>query len=271
MKALPEPLELLVAHSGPPVVPLSPALEDAYGGPFRLAETCVFANFVTSLDGVVAIPSLTQSSSLISDRSVADRFVMGILRACADAVLVGSGTLAGSPKSLWTAERVYPEAAAELGELRERLGLEPRPALFVLTASGDIDPAHPALEAGGVVITTAQGERRLSGSLNEACELVVVDGSGSVDVRAALDVVRARGHRRVLSEAGPTLFGSLLAAGLVEELFLTHSPVVAGRSEHERRLGLVEGRPLLPETRIAGRLSDLRRHGAHLFLRYALA
>jgi riboflavin biosynthesis pyrimidine reductase len=82
--------------------------------------------------------------------------------------------------------------------------------------------------------------------------------------------MRARGHRRILSEAGPTVLGSLLAADAVDELFLTLSPLVAGRAERERRLGLVEGQVVLPEMRIAGRLTSVRRHREHLFLRYRL-
>jgi riboflavin biosynthesis pyrimidine reductase len=268
-EAVQGPLELLVdSDDSPPALPLGSVLEAAYGGPLRLDETNVFANFVSSLDGVVSIPSLTQSSSLLGDRSEADRLVMGILRSCADAVLIGSGTLRASPRSLWTGERVYPEAAAELAELRERLGLAPHPVLVVLTASGTIDVAHPALEAGSLVLTTEEGEKRLRRSLPEASELVVVEGSEDTDVRAALGLLRERGHRRILSEAGPTVLGSLLAAGAVDDLFLTLSPLVAGRSERERRLGLVEGRVLLPEVRIASRLTSVRRHGEHLFLRY---
>ena len=73
----------------------------------------------------------------------------------------------------------------------------------------------------------------------------------------------------ILSEAGPTVFGSLLAAGLVDELFLTVSPLLAGRSGNDVRLGLVEGIDLLPTIRVAGRLRGVRRQGAHLFLRYS--
>ena len=73
----------------------------------------------------------------------------------------------------------------------------------------------------------------------------------------------------ILSEAGPSLFGSLLASFLVDELFLTVSPLLAGRGA-AARLGLVEGVELLPEARVAGRLRSVRTHGSHLFLRYSL-
>jgi 5-amino-6-(5-phosphoribosylamino)uracil reductase len=73
----------------------------------------------------------------------------------------------------------------------------------------------------------------------------------------------------VLSEAGPNVFGSMLAAGLVDELFLTVSPLLGGRGSGEL-LSLVEGVNLLPEARVRARLLSLRREGEHLFLRYAL-
>jgi len=272
VSALAEPLELLLDDAEPDAVPvpLPEELEEAYGGPFALDAQSVFSNFVSSLDGVVSIPSLTQSSALIGDRSDADRFVMALLRACADAVLIGSGTLRGSPKSVWTAERVYPDAASSWAELRAALGLEPTPALALLTASGEIDVEHPAIEAGALVLTTARGAARLEGRLPAASEVVELDGVDEVDVAAAIDVLRGRGHDRILSEAGPTIHGSLLAAGVLDEVFLTVSPLLAGRSPSEHRLGLVEGRELLPETRVSGGLVDARRHGDHLFLRYRI-
>jgi riboflavin biosynthesis pyrimidine reductase len=88
-----------------------------------------------------------------------------------------------------------------------------------------------------------------------------------VDLRAALGVLRARGHSLVLTEAGPTTFGSLLADSLVDELFLSVSPVLAGRLG-PGRLALVEGVELLPQMRVAPHLVSARRAGDHLFLRY---
>src|SRR6185503_9164112 len=99
-------------------------------------------------------------------------------------------------------------------------------------------------------------------------DVVPVNDGDWVDLRAALAALRARGHARVLSEAGPTLFGSLLADGLVDELFLTLSPVLAGRLGAGSRLGLVEGVELLPQAHLAPRLVSVRRADRHLFLRY---
>ena len=99
---------------------------------------------------------------------------------------------------------------------------------------------------------------------------MAVNESGPVDLAAAVGALRARGLGRVLSEGGPTLFASLLAAGLVDELFLTVSPLLAGRGSNPR-LGLIEGVELSVESGGARcELRSARRHDDHLFLRYAL-
>src|SRR4029077_8480314 len=103
----------------------------------------------------------------------------------------------------------------------------------------------------------------------DATEVVAVNAGETVDLAAAVEVLRGRGCAVIVSEGGPTLFGELLASDLVDELFLTVAPVLAGRGP-TKRLGLVEGVELLPDTRIAGRLRSARTHGSHLFLRSGL-
>jgi riboflavin biosynthesis pyrimidine reductase len=263
-------LELLWEAERLPAFDLPEELEHSYGGAFGLEPPLLYANFVETLDGVVAIRSEPLTNRLVSGDSRADRFVMGLLRACADCVLLGSGTLHGSPKSIWTAERAYPDGADAFAKLRQRLGLRPEPELAVLTATGALEPTHPALERGAVVLTTEDGAARSRRSLPAAIEVVVLAGDSVVDPAEAVAVLRERGRSSILSEAGPTVFASLLAAGLVDELFLTVSPLLAGRSPLGGRLGLVEGEELLPERAVPGRLLGVRRDGAHLFLRYAL-
>ena len=264
-----EPLTLLHEAERLPRFALPGELERLYGGPLGFPESCLFANFVSTIDGVTAIKSLRRSNVLISDASESDRFVMGLLRACADAVLVGSTTVHGSSSRHWTAEAVYPQAADSFGELRRALGRPPSPELAIVTASGELDLAHPALEEGALLLTTERGAARLEGRLPDASQAVPL-GEDALDVRAAVDHLRERGHARILSEGGPTVFGSLVAAGLVDELFLTISPLLAGRSALGDRLGLVEQAELLPNLPVRSRLLGVRSHGAHLFLRYGL-
>jgi riboflavin biosynthesis pyrimidine reductase len=240
-----------------------------YGGPIGFDEPCVVANFVESLDGVVAVPRLARSHALLGDESEADRFVLALVRACADAVVVGSGTLLSSPKGTWRIDRAYPPAAEALAELRARRGRPEQPLVAVVTTGASLDPSHPVLETGALVLTTAAAASSLRASVPGAAEVVAVNEGDTVDLAVALELLRERGCAIVLSEAGPSLFGSLVASHLVDELFLTVSPLLAGRAA-AARLGLVEGVELIPQTRAAGRLRSVRTHGSHLFLRYSL-
>jgi riboflavin biosynthesis pyrimidine reductase len=244
-------------------------LRRLYGGGLGFDEPCVFANFVQTIDGVVAIPELAHSNALIAGESEADRFVMGLLRASADVVLVGSGTMLASPNGTWLPDRVYPPAAAEFAELRRRRGRPASPTIAFVTAGNSFDPGHPALENQAIVLTTERAAPKLRARVPAASEVVAVNDADQVDLRRALVLLRERGHSLILSEGGPTLFGSLLVAGLVDELFLTISPLLAGRALRPR-LPLVAGIELLPDTTVALRLLSTRRHGSHLFLRHGL-
>jgi riboflavin biosynthesis pyrimidine reductase len=261
-------LELLWERPGLAQGELPAELHDFYDGGLAFAGPAVYANFVETLDGIVAIPDLERSNALVADGSADDKHLMGLLRALADCVLIGTGTMLASPKGRWRPEGVYPPGKDAFAELRARLGKSERPAAAVVTSGASLDVTHPVLEAGAVVLTTTRGAERLDDSVQD----VVAVGDGDlVDLRAALEVLRARGHGHVLVEAGPTTFGELLAQGLVDELFLTLSPVFAGRLEARRRLGLVEGVELLPDTRVAPELVSLRRGASHLFARYRFA
>lgn len=227
-------MELLYEPAGLPSFALPDALAARYPGSLGLPEACVYANFVETIDGRVALPGVPRSNRLISDESDADLFVMALLRAVADVIVVGSMTLLASPKNRWTAEAAFPEQADAFAELRRSLGLAHEPDVVVLTRGRDLE-------------TRPDVRERMS-----------------VRPDAAEAIAELRG-RRVLCEGGPTVFGALLASGLVDELFLTVSPIVAGDG-----LSLVEGARLLPDTRVAGSLAGVRREGDHLFLRYAL-
>ena len=245
-------------------------LAAVYGGAIGLEGPCVVANFVESLDGVVAVPRLPRSHAILGDESEADRFVLALLRACCDAVVVGSGTLLASPKGTWRIDKAYPEAADAFAELRRRRGLPDQPRVVIVTGGGSCDPAHPVFERGALVLTTVGAAATLRASMPDASEVVAVSGGDMVDLAAAVELLHARGYATILSEAGPMLFTGLVASDLVDELFLTVSPVLAGRGA-TARLGLVDGVELLPDTRVAGRLRAVRAHGSHLFLRYRLS
>jgi riboflavin biosynthesis pyrimidine reductase len=249
-----------------PAYKLPVDLQHLYGR-LGFPNPVLYSNFVSSVDGVVSLGSTPSAGSSISGKHPADRFLMGLLRACADAVLIGAGTLRATPGHLWTPGYVYPDLATEFTVLRSNLGRTTEPKLVVLTASGDIDATHPALVKGAIVVTTEDGAKAIGSRLPATCEVVTVGKGKSLDVNQALEGLRGRGMKVVLTEGGPHLMGQLIERGLLDEAFLTISPVVAGRAT-EDRLGMVEGVELLPQRGVWSTLLSARRHGDYLFLRY---
>jgi riboflavin biosynthesis pyrimidine reductase len=249
-------------------VALPPKLRRLYGGDIRIGSPVVYANFVATIDGVVAVEDRPSSGSLISGKSLPDRFLMGLLRALADAVLVGAGTLRATPGHLWTAPHVFPALAADFEILRRSLHRATDPRLVVLTATGDLPGTHPAMERGALVLTTADGGRRARRQLPASCEVVVLSRGKQVPVAAAVELLRARGYTSLLSEAGGVVMGQLVRDQLVDEIYLTVSPVLAGRRTGDGNKGMVEGVHLLPDHLREMRLVSARRHQSHLFLHY---
>lgn len=263
-------LKLLFQEDMPAPIELPELLREQYGGQLGLECPRLIANFVSTIDGVVAIPSLPQSNRLIADNDAGDRFVMALLRACADVIVIGSGTLRASPRSLWTPASAYPDAAVAFAELRRGLNRPALPDLAVITGSGQVDPAHPAFERASLVLTTDRGAAQLRGRLPASCAIASTGAGAAVDLKRAVALLHERGHELILSEAGPRIFASLIRTELVDELFLTVSPLLAGRGPTSTRTGLIDDLELLPDVRVATRLLDLRKGDEHLFFRYAL-
>lgn len=261
-----QPFEILFEQDALPAVDLPGELSAIYAGDLGFREPCLYANFVMTTDGVVAIPSLASSNEVISGRNKADHFLMGLLRALADVVLIGAGVLRDSPKGTWRPDKVYPPAAEAFAELRRGLGLALGPEVAVLSGQGHVDPSHPLFETGALVLTSEQGAARLAGRLPEATTVLILSDGPHADGRAVADALHGRGHRRILSEAGPHVFGTLLDAHVVDELFLTISPLLSGDAGPGTRLRLVEAADLFPLLELEP--LSLRRHERHLFARY---
>jgi riboflavin biosynthesis pyrimidine reductase len=257
---------------------LPPGLADRFEGPLTIElrpdRPTIVANFVSTLDGAVALGpgEPTAGGGEISGFSEADRFMMSLLRGLADVVVVGAGTVRAGRRHVWTARHVQPALEGTFAAWRSELGLAPQPTTIVVTASGNLEAAHAGLndpEVPVIVATTAAGADRLAKlPLAPHVHVHVAGGDGRVAAGALLEILRQTGARVALCEGGPHLFGELLGARLVDELFLTVAPQVIGRDATERRLALVEGMSFGNGRGRWANLAWIRRAGDDLFLRY---
>ncbi len=261
---------------------LSPELRAGYGGDLSfpappLWRPFLFSNLVASIDGIVAFGGLGASEArVISGRSEDDHWLMGLLRASADAVIAGANTLRSDTRHTWTARALRGADADALEAWRVERGAAVNPLQCFVTASGALDPdaavfQRPDLQA--IVFTTPEGASRLR-LPSRVPVLQAPDEQGTgVDLRLALRTLRLEhGVRRLLCEGGPELFGGLLDIGLPDEVFHTVSPLLIGTGpEIEGRVGLTGSRAWQPATAPAFDLISARagrRERSHLFLRY---
>src|SRR5579863_10134795 len=279
------PIKTLVDLDQNKLIPSLPSgLRDLYDGDLHFQTSpverpFVFANFVSTLDGVVSYAIKGQASgSAIGGADPADRFIMGLLRASADAIMVGARTVHDTgPQSLWTAESIYPDARQLYAEYRINvLHKPPRPLLVVVSGSGKLELGRAIFrtpEARTVVMTTLAGKDALTAAgaaKLPSVQIHALDSSSEgIDPLAMLQLLQTQyGIRSLLHEGGPSLFGEFMAAQAVDEIFLTLSPQVAGRMSDAMRPSLVQGTEFMPECAPWFRLLSVKESADHLYLRY---
>lgn len=221
----------------------------AYAWPDR---TTLRVNFVTSVDGAVAVEGYSAGLG-----SPSDKLVFDLLRRTCDAVIVGAGTLRHEgygPMRLAEPDRQW----------RRRHDLPPDPVLVAVSRKLDLDPAHPMLADAPtrpVVVTFAGAPADRVAALSAVAH-VVACGDTVVDLNAAVAELAGRGHRRLLSEGGPYLLGTLTAADVVDEMCLTIAPLLAGPGAGRITAG--------PQASVRDlRLVQVLAAGDELLLRYA--
>jgi riboflavin-specific deaminase-like protein len=202
-------------------------------------------NMVATVDGRAAV-----KGSAVGIGSPADHRLMRELRAEADVVLHGAGTVRADPLSA----RVPPDLVAQ----RVERGLSPQPLGAIVTRSGNLPAQHPYYDSPTVVYVAS-----------DAALPVHLPTVEVVRIQSVADVIAdlaRRGARRILCEGGPTLNSALFAARLIDEVFLTLAPKLAGG---EAPLTIVQGPPFASMLRLE--LRSLVERQGELFLRYAVA
>lgn len=257
----------------------APSLHEAaravYGGDWVPLEPddrpYIFSNFVMSRDGRISFNEPGQSGGgEVSGFNAHDRWVMALLRARADAVLVGDNTLRTSPEHRWTSEYIFPEEVAFFDAVRAADGRVGQPIQIFVSLEGDLDPMSEVLQRADldvIVATTTRGAERARAIPAAGSLTVLALGDDAVDLGELVRLLRRNyGVRTLLIEGGPRVYGGFIAAGIVDDEFLTLSPVVVGGGVTTPRPGLVEGQAFAPQNHPESVPLALRRAGNHLFL-----
>lgn len=172
----------------------------------------VVLNMIASLDGRIAVRG--RSAPL---GSPADRALFHALRAGADAVMAGAGTVRAEG---------YGPLIRDPGvrALREAQGMAAQPLAVIVSRTLDLEPTLPLLADPGsrvVILTPSSGKLGVTRAR--------VDYVRTASLTAGLAELRAsEGTNLILCEGGPSLNGSLAAESLIHELFLTLSPLLVG-------------------------------------------
>lgn len=261
---------------GGPGIGLPPEVQAIYGQwdlPSFADRPYVYANFVISHDGRVSFNTPDALTSWPVSRSAPhDQWLMGLLRARADAILVGDTTLRMEADHLFIAEAIYPADAERYAALRLRENRAPLPIFVFASYDGNIVPNAAVFDLPGarvLIASTTAGIVRAREILGQRSNIGYLPlGSEQVDLAALTTILyREHGVRTLLCEGGPTLYGSMVAAGQIDDEFLTISPLLIGEPRGGRRPSLVEGVGYDPTTPPMSTLLSLRQAGNYLFLR----
>ncbi|MEU7898851.1 pyrimidine reductase family protein [Nonomuraea sp. NPDC049152] len=193
-----------------------PDISQAYAYPER--RPWLRVNMVASADGGTWVKGLSGGLS-----SKGDRRIFGILRGLSDVVMAGAATVRtegygpAKPRESWQPLREGRPAAPPIAVVTRRLDLDLGSPLFT-----DAEPY-----ARTIVITCASAPQDRRAEAAERAD-VIVAGDDRVDLGQAVAALRERGLDRILCEGGPRLNGQLAAAGLIDELCLSVSPMLIG-------------------------------------------
>jgi riboflavin biosynthesis pyrimidine reductase len=212
------------------------------GEPRRADRPFLAINMVATVDGRAAV-----NGSAVGIGSPADHRLMLELRAEADVVLHGAGTVRADPLSA--------RVPRDLVQRRVAVGLPPQPVGAIVTHSGNLPVPHPYYDSTTLIYVTSDNPVGVNLPTVEVCRVHTVD-----EVLANL---ARRGARRVLCEGGPTLNSALFGAQLIDAVYLTIAPkLAAGKNP----LTLINGPAFEPMLRL--QLRSLVEQEGELFMRY---
>ncbi len=215
-------------------------------------------NMISTVDGRATLAG--RSGSL---GGAADRALFHALRAPVDGILVGAATVRKENYG-----RIIPDPAVRA--LRVQRGLTEEPLACIVSGRMTIDGELPLLREPGARVAILTASAASLGS-SEATVDYIRAGEGQLDLRTALvELAHRFTVQTVLCEGGPHLARQLLGAGLVDELFLSISPMLAGgEPAGGEALRILAGTELEPPAGLE--LLDVLRSDSFLFLRYGVS
>jgi riboflavin-specific deaminase-like protein len=218
----------------------------------------VLLNMVSTADGRATLGGRSGAIGGAGDKAL----FLG-LRTAVDGVMAGAGTV--------RAERYRRLVRSERRRaIRRERGLEEEPLACIVSGRLALNEEIPLLadpEARVAILTTSQA------SLPQGCQAEISYirpvRDGLLDLPQAMRQLReGHGIRTLLCEGGPHLNAQLLAEGLVDELFLSLSPMLVGGDLTSEALRILSGPELDPP--VALDLVSVMEHDSYLFLRYAV-
>ena len=214
-----------------------------------LGRAFVYSNFITSLDGRIAIPHPSGEGLMVPEQIANDRDwrLFQELAVQAD-ILITSGRylrdyVEGRAQEIL---RVHEDPAFDdLREWREQQGMPPFPDLAVI--SGSLNFPLPDLLTWGersvVVVTTSSSDSERRRAMEEKVGNVIIAGDTTVEGKAFVDGLSELGYKTVYSTSGPKVLHLLLKAGVLDRLYLTFAHRFLGGSPFS---SIVEGELLEP-------------------------
>jgi len=223
--------------------------EDLRAQSEKLGKAFVYSNFITSLDGRIAIPHRSGTGMTVPDQIANDRDwrLFQELAVQADIIITSGRYLRdyveGRAQEIL---RLHEDPAfADLREWREQQEMPPFPDLAVISGSLNF-PLPDLLTSGGrsiVVVTTQNADPERLDAMREQVTNVIIAGEQSVEGKPLVDGLTKLGYKTVFSTTGPKVLHLLLKAGVLDRLYLTIAHRLLGSSPFS---SIVEGDLLEP-------------------------
>ncbi|HET7018943.1 MAG TPA: pyrimidine reductase family protein [Streptosporangiaceae bacterium] len=245
-----EPLRLV--WSGPPaadsddpnVTGLIAELGEIYAFPDQPGPW-VKANMITSVDGAISVQGRSGGLS-----GLADKLIFGLLRSLADVIVVGAQTARAERYGQAKPSAIWPQL---------RKGRPAVPPIAVVTKQLTLDLDSPLIQGNGgprtIILTTSQAATDRVELASKTAD-VIIAGDHEVSATAIVDRLAELGHRKILVEGGPTLLAQLSAAGLLDELCWTVSPLIEGGGAARMMVSKTSDPPITRDFSLRALLED---------------